>query len=144
MSGTFSRRCPWMAIGGTVTITVSVIAVPACSARRVGFDGCINHGERLSNRGIVERFETEAHQFQEARVDDRALIERGAAITHIITDCRVRITCLGEANKVGMCCQRPIGGNSPALYGTLPIVGYTQPDLCALSIFVVISDIGCR
>jgi hypothetical protein len=112
-----------MAIGGTVTIAVSVIAVPACSTRGAGLDGCIDHRERLSDRCIVEGFEAKAHQFQEARVDDGALIKRWAAIAYIITDCRVRITRLREANKVGMCGPRPIGGNSPALYGTLPIVG---------------------
>src|SRR6266566_6183651 len=53
MSGTFPRGCPWMAIGGTVTVSVSVIAVPACPARRVCLDGCINHRKRLSDRRIV-------------------------------------------------------------------------------------------
>ena len=133
-----------MAIGGTVTITVSVVAVPACATRCIGLDGCINHGERLSDRCIVERLETEAHQFQEARIDHGALIERRAAIAYIITDCRVWIARLREANKVVMRVKRSVGGNSPALYGTLPIVGYTQPDLRALCITVDRSDVGRR
>ena len=40
--------------------------------------------------------------------------------------------------------QRSVGGNSPALNGTLPIVGYAQPDLRALRIAVGFSDNGCR
>ena len=92
MSGTFPRGCPWMAIGCPITVTVSIVAMPARTARRVCLDGCIDHGERINDRSIVERFETEAHQFQEARVDHGTLIERWTTIAYIITDCRVRIT----------------------------------------------------
>src|SRR6266699_25395 len=102
MPAALPARCPRMSIGGAITVAIPIVAMPAWSARCIGFNGCINHRERLGDRRIVERLETKAHQFQEASVDHRALIERGTAITQIIADRCIWIACLRETNKVGM------------------------------------------
>jgi hypothetical protein len=50
-----------MAIGGSIAVTVAIIAVPARSAWRIGLNGCIDYRERLSDRRIIGRQETKAN-----------------------------------------------------------------------------------
>src|SRR6266700_1961476 len=111
MPGTFPSRCPWMPICGSITIAVAIVAVPARSTRCNALNGCIDHRERLSDLLVIGRYETKAYQFQEARVDHRALIERWTTITNVVADCCIRVTRFREANKVWMGSERPIHGN---------------------------------
>src|SRR5712691_3941493 len=140
---TFSRGSPGMAVRGTVAIAITVIAVPAWSARRIGLDSRIDYRERLGYCCIIGSFETQAHQFQETGIDDGALIKGRSAVTDVVANCCIRVASLGESNKVGVRGQRTSSGNGPSFNGTLPVVGLTEPDMCTLHIAVHIRDIGC-
>src|SRR5437763_8442729 len=96
MSRTFPGGSPGMSIGGTVSVAVPVIAVPAWSARRVSLDRRIDYRKRFGYCCIIGSFESKAHQFQETGIDDVALIEGRPAITDVVANCCIRVASLGE------------------------------------------------
>src|ERR1700687_6055638 len=122
MAGALARWRPWVSIAGTIAISVTVVAMEAGARRRVDLDGGVDDGEGMDDRRIGGRRQAEAHHLQEPLVDDRALVQRRAAIAHVIRDRRVGIARLGKTDVVGVAGERPVGRDSPARKAALPVI----------------------
>src|SRR5579875_3751279 len=144
MTGACIGGGPGLASGAVIAVAIAVIAVPAGAAIRIALGGCIIDEKRLGDVLVVGRFEAQAHQFEEARVNHAALIDGGAAVAEIVADGGIGVAGLGEPDVVGMIGEWAVGGHVVALDGALPVIGYAEPDVGALRIAVDLRDIGRR
>jgi hypothetical protein len=120
------------AVGGIGLIAVAVailgarsagsIAVEAGSVRRRALDRAVDDGQGGLHRGIGGRQDPEAHQFEEAAVDDRALVGGDAPVTEAVRDGGVRVAGLRQAKEVtGR--VRPGARHRPALDVACEVIG---------------------
>jgi len=111
-----------------VAIPVAVVAQPPRAARRLLLDGLVRHRQRVQNVRVGGRQLAEANQLEESGIDDRALVERRAAIADVVADRRIRITGLGKPDEVRPTRQRAVRRDGPALDGSLVPVRGREPD----------------
>ena len=77
-------------------------------ARRRHSELAVDHRQRRADAGVVGGLDAEAHELEEARVDDAPLVDRGAAVADRVRRARVGVAVLREAQVVGLGGERPV------------------------------------
>src|SRR4029077_1156792 len=62
----------------------------------------VHHVQRVEDAGVIGTEHAEADELQEARVDDRALIDQGPAIGELNLSPGVRVAVSGDPKEVGL------------------------------------------
>ncbi len=127
-----------------IAVPVAVVALPAVAAGGGALDGRVDDRDAVHDRRVVRGQLAEADELEEPGVDDRALVERRAAVPDVVADGRVRVARLGEADEVGARRQGPVGRDRPALDRALVVVGDTEVHPRRRRIAVLLGDVGGR
>ena len=84
-----------------LAVAVSGVAVPEAAVRGEGRELSVDHADRAEDVRVIGRHNAETDQLKEARIDDRALVKRRAAVPDAVGGGGVRVAVLGQAQVVG-------------------------------------------
>ena len=131
-----------VAVGAALSgvVAVSVVAGPAGSLYR---DLLVEDVEGGLDVGVADGQLTQARQFLEAAVDDRALVHGGPAVAEAVGDRGVRVAGLGHPDEVARAVGAG-GGHRPGLDHALEVVGGGLVQLGPGRVAVCFCDHGGR
>ena len=115
--------------------------MPELAVRGVEAELAIDHWQRRQDRGVVGTQYAEPYELEEARVYNRPLVDRGAAVGDRVGGARVRVAVDGESQEVRGGREGPVRGYGPVIELGAPVIRRGAVLSCRGTVAVVLGDL---
>ena len=101
-------------------------------------------GSEAATYGSSGRLHAEAHELEDAAVDDFVVLVHSRGVAEVAFGAVVGIAVVVDAHVVAAVAERPVGREQPRLEVALPRVGHTQPEAGAVLVAAPAGEVGGR
>ena len=129
-----------MAVGRAVAVAVAVVAQEAVAAGGGPLDRRVDHRQRGEDVGVVGLEQAQAGVLEEAGVDDRALVERRAAVADVVAVAALGSPFFERRMKYGSVLSGPLVVSVQLLEVALELVGDGAPHARRVMVAVLVGD----